>query len=160
MEINETPTVETAMLIRRPFADVFEAIVDPAITTKFWFTHSSGRLDSDKEVCWEWRMYGASATVNVSEIVKNKKIVMQWSDPPTTVVWTFTEMPGAETPDGATFLEVSNFGFVGTADEQVKQAIGSTDGFALVLAGAKAWLEQGLLLGLIGDRYPKGVPGR
>lgn len=88
--------------------------------------------------------------VNVSEIVENKKIVMQWSDPPTTVVWTFTEMPGAETPDGATFLEVSNFGFAGTADEQVKQAVGSTDGFALVLAGAKAWLEQGLSLGLIG----------
>ena len=84
----------------------------------------------------------------------------EWSDPPTTVVWTFTEMPGAETPDGATFLEVRNFGFAGTADEQVKQAIGSTDGFALVLAGAKAWLEQGLSLGPIGDRYPKGVPGR
>ncbi|ESW86871.1 hypothetical protein X770_20410 [Mesorhizobium sp. LSJC269B00] len=45
-------------------------------------------------------------------------------------------------------------------DEQVKQAIGSADGFALVLAGAKAWLEQGLSLGLIGDRYPNGVPGR
>ncbi|TJV27493.1 MAG: polyketide cyclase, partial [Mesorhizobium sp.] len=43
-------------------------------------------------------------------------------------------------------------------DEQVKQAIGSTEGFALVLAGAKAWLEQGLTLGLIGDRHPKGVP--
>src|SRR4051812_36511896 len=115
MEIHKTPTAEAGMLIRRPVAEVFEAIVDPAITTKFWFTHSSGRLDSRKEVRWEWRMYGASAMVNVSEIVENKKIVMQWSDPPTTVVWTFTEMPGAETPDGATFLEVSNFGFAGTA---------------------------------------------
>jgi len=36
----------------------------------------------------------------------------------------------------------------------------STGGFTLVLAGAKAWLEQGLTLGLIGDRHPKGVPGR
>lgn len=142
MEIHKTPTAEAGMLIKRPVDEVFEAIVNPAITTKFLFTHSSGRLDSGKEVRWEWRMYGASAMVNVSEIVENKKIVMQWSDPPTTVVWTFTEMPGAETPDGATFLEVSNFGFAGTADEQVKQAIGSTDGFALVLAGAKAWLNR------------------
>lgn len=31
MEIRETPTAEAAMLIRRPVADVFEAIVDPAI---------------------------------------------------------------------------------------------------------------------------------
>ena len=74
--------------------------------------------------------------------------------PPTTVVWTFIAMP-----DEATFLEVHNFGFAGTGDEQVKEAIGSTGGFTLVLAGAKAWLEQGLTLGLIGDRHPKGAPG-
>ncbi|TIO09816.1 SRPBCC family protein [Mesorhizobium sp.] len=153
MEIRENPTAEAGMLIRRPVAEVFEAIVDPAITTKFCFTHGSGRLDSGKQVRWEWRMYDVSTTVGVSEIVRNKKIVMQWSDPPTTVVWTFTEMPG-----DATFLEVRNFGFVGNADEQVKQAIDSTGGFTLVLAGAKAWLEQGLTLGLIGDRHPKGVP--
>lgn len=99
-------------------------------------------------------MYGVSTTVDVSEIVRDKKIVMTWSDPPTTVVWTFTEMPGE-----ATFLEVHNFGFAGKGDEQVKQAVGSTGGFALVLAGAKAWLEQGLTLGLIADRHPKGAPG-
>jgi uncharacterized protein YndB with AHSA1/START domain len=153
MEIRETPTAEAGMLIRRPVADVFEAIVDPAVTTKFWFTHGSGRLDSGQEVRWEWRMYGVSTPVSVIEIIRNEKIVMQWSDPPTTVVWTFTEMPG-----DTTFIEVRNFGFAGTADERVRQAVGSTDGFALVLAGAKAWLEQGLRLGLIGDRHPKGVP--
>ncbi|MER9678248.1 SRPBCC family protein [Mesorhizobium sp. M0184] len=153
MEIRETPTAEAGMLIRRPVDDVFEAFVDPAITTKFWFTHGSDRLDSGNKVRWEWRMYGVSTTVNVSEIVDNKKIVMQWSDPPTTVVWTFAEMPG-----NTTFVEVRNFGFAGSPDEQVKQAIDSTGGFALVLAGAKAWLEQGLTLGLIGDRHPRGVP--
>ena len=155
MELPHAPTAEAGMLIRRSVAEVFEAIVDPAVTTKFWFTHSSGRLGEGKPVKWEWRMYGASTKVEVSEIVPNEKIVMQWNEPPTTVVWTFTGMPGE-----ATFLEVHNFGFTGAADEQVKQAIGSTDGFALVLAGAKAWLEQGLTLGLIGDRYPKGAPSK
>jgi uncharacterized protein YndB with AHSA1/START domain len=155
MELKQPPTAEAGMLIRRPVAEVFEAIVDPAITTKFWFTHSSGRLDEGKPVAWEWRMYGVSTKVEVGEIVRDERIVMQWSDPPTTVVWTFTQMP-----DNATFLEVRNFGFAGNGDEQISQAIGSTDGFSLVLAGAKAWLEQGLTLGLIGDRHPKGVPGR
>ncbi|MBZ9866585.1 SRPBCC family protein [Mesorhizobium sp. CA15] len=152
MELGESPIAETAMLIRRPVAEVFEAIIDPTVTTKFWFTHSSGRLNEGKLVEWEWSMYGVSTKVEVSEIVPNEKIVMQWSDPPTTVVWTFTEMPNE-----ATFLEIRNFGFAGSADEQVKQAVESTGGFALVLAGAKAWLEQGLTLGLIGDRHPKGV---
>ncbi|WFP77677.1 SRPBCC family protein [Mesorhizobium sp. WSM4906] len=152
MELKESPIAEAGMLIRRPVADVFAAIVDPTITTKFWFTHSSGRLGAGKTVQWEWRMYGVSTTVEVSEIVPNEKIVMQWSEPPTTVVWTFTQMPG-----DTTFLEVSNFGFAGSGDQQVQQAIGSTGGFSLVLAGAKAWLEQGLMLGLIGDRHPKGL---
>ncbi|SFO46347.1 Uncharacterized conserved protein YndB, AHSA1/START domain [Mesorhizobium sp. NFR06] len=152
MELKESPTAEAGMLIRRPVAEVFEAIVDPSVTTKFWFTHSSGRLDEGKPVEWEWRMYGVSTRVEVSEIVANERIVMQWGDPPTTVVWSFTEMP-----DDTTFLEVRNFGFAGSGDEQVNQAVGSTGGFSLVLAGAKAWLEQGLTLGLIGDRHPKGI---
>lgn len=105
MELREAPAAEAGMLIRRPVAEVFEAIVDPAVTTKFWFTHSSGRLDGGKPVQWEWRMYGVSTTVEVSEVIPHEKIVMQWSDPPTTVVWTFSEMPG-----DATFLEVRNFG--------------------------------------------------
>jgi uncharacterized protein YndB with AHSA1/START domain len=155
VELKQAPTAETAMLIRRPAAEVFEAIIDPNVTTKFWFTHSSGRLDESKPVKWEWRMYGVSTKVEVSDIVPNEKIVMRWSDPPTTVVWSFTEMP-----DDATFLEVRNFGFAGSGDEQVRQAVESTGGFALVLAGAKAWLEQGLTLDLIGDRHPKGTSAK
>ena len=30
------------MLIRRPVAEVFEAFINPAITTQFWFTHTTG----------------------------------------------------------------------------------------------------------------------
>jgi len=49
------------MLIRRPPGDVFQALVDPAITTRFWFTKSSGELVRGATVRWEWEMYGASA---------------------------------------------------------------------------------------------------
>jgi uncharacterized protein YndB with AHSA1/START domain len=44
------------MLIRKPVAEVFEAFVNPDITTKFWFTKSSGRLEAGKQVQWEWEM--------------------------------------------------------------------------------------------------------
>jgi hypothetical protein len=30
-------------------------------------------------------------------------------------------------------------------------------GFSLTLAGAKAWLEHGIQLSLVADRYPKGI---
>ena len=45
------------MLIRKPVKEVFEAIINPEITTKFWFTKSSGRLDENKKVEWVWEMY-------------------------------------------------------------------------------------------------------
>lgn len=35
------------MLIRKPVKEVFEAIINPEITTKFWFTGSNGRLDEN-----------------------------------------------------------------------------------------------------------------
>lgn len=42
MEKSKLPTVETQMTIRKSVATVFQAFIDPAVTTKFWFTKSSG----------------------------------------------------------------------------------------------------------------------
>jgi uncharacterized protein YndB with AHSA1/START domain len=153
MELKEPPIAVAGMLIRRPVEEVYEAFIDPAITSKFWFTHGSGRLDAGRETRWEWRMYGVSTTVRVKDLVRNEEIVIEWSDPPTTVVWTFIPIP-----EGATFVDIRNYGFSGTPDQRVKEAIDSTGGFSLVLAGAKAWLEHGLELGLVRDRHPKDLP--
>jgi hypothetical protein len=43
---------KTEMLIRRPVAQVFEAFVDPAVTSKFWFSGGSGKLEIGKTVRW------------------------------------------------------------------------------------------------------------
>jgi uncharacterized protein YndB with AHSA1/START domain len=50
------PIVKAEMLIRKPPAEVFNAIIDPAVTTKFWFTKSSGKLEPGKRVRWDWEM--------------------------------------------------------------------------------------------------------
>ena len=60
--MNKNTIVETQMLIRKPVATVFEAFIDPAVTTNFWFTKSSGKLEVGKKIVWEWEMYNASAT--------------------------------------------------------------------------------------------------
>ena len=43
MQNGQELVAKAEMLIRKPVAEVFEAFVDPAITTQFWFTKSSGR---------------------------------------------------------------------------------------------------------------------
>jgi hypothetical protein len=50
--------------------------------------------------------------------------------------------------------QLTNSGFSGDGDKVVEQAMGSASGFELVLAGLKAYLEHGIMLNLVEDRFP------
>ena len=67
------------MLIRSPVTKVFEAFVDPAITSKFWFSRGSAKLEAGRSVRWEWEMYGFSADATVKALEPNKRILVEWS---------------------------------------------------------------------------------
>ncbi len=154
LRLTQAPVARTAMLVRRPVAEVFEAFVNPEVTTKFWFTRSSGRLEAGKRVQWDWEMYGISVPVTAKVVEQDRRIVIEWPGygGPTAVEWTFEPEP-----DGTTFVRITNSGFTGDGDSLVEQVADSTQGFALVLAGAKALLEHGVRLNLVTDRYPKGI---
>src|SRR5689334_4372386 len=145
LKLTQVPMTKTGMLIRKPVADVFEAFINPDVTTKFWFTKSSGRLEVDKQVQWEWEMYSISIHVTAKAIEPNKRIVIEWPGykSPTTVEWTFLPQE-----DGTTFVRITEAGFAGDGDELVKQVTASTQGFSLVLAGLKAFLEHNIRLNL------------
>lgn len=149
MALQTPPVVKAQMLIRKPAAVVFEAFVDPAITTRFWFTRSSGRLEAGARVEWEWEMYGASAQVRVIEVVPARRILIEWDDPPCPVEWLFVARP-----DGTTMVTISNWGFRGSDDEIVVQALDSKGGFSLLLASLKALLEYDVALNLVADHHP------
>ena len=140
------------MLIRKPVKEVFESIIDPEITTKFWFTKSSGRLDENKKVEWVWEMYNHSVPVFVKSIQPSEKIIISWGNEEvlTTVEWTFKNIHESET-----FLSIVQSGFKGDHDQVISQVRDSTEGFTIVLAGLKAWLEHGIRLNLVGDRFPR-----
>ena len=154
MEFKTPPVAKTAMLIRRPVAEVFDAFVDPAITSKFLFSKCNGRLEEGKQVQWDWEMYNHSVKVDVKKIETGKRILVEWQayGGPTTIEWIFKPLP-----DGTTFVTITNSGFSGDGDEIVKQALESTEGFTFVLAGAKAWLEHGVQLNLVPDRFPQSM---
>ena len=65
LQLTEIPTAKSEMLIRKPVAEVFEAFVNPEITTRFWFTKSTGRLEAGKHITWTWEIYDISVQVNV-----------------------------------------------------------------------------------------------
>jgi uncharacterized protein YndB with AHSA1/START domain len=152
-----TPTLvaKAEMLIRRPVGTVFEAFVDPAVTSRFWFSRGSARLEAGQSVRWDWEMYGFSVDAKVKVLEPNARLVVEWTGYgyPTDITWEFTARP-----DGTTFVSITNSGFRGMLEEAASVAVGATEGFSFVLAGAKALLEHGVELRLVPDRFPDGLP--
>lgn len=155
MDIQIAPAAKTGMLIRRPSGEVFETFADPAVTSKFWFSKGSSRLTPGAKVRWDWEMYGASAQVSVTAVDLGRRILVQWGEPLTTIEWIF-EARGED----QTMVTITNSGFAGTGDEQVAQALDAMEGFSLLLAGAKAYLEHGVQLNLVPDRHPDALVER
>ncbi len=140
------------MLIRKPASLVFQAFIDPTITTNFWFTKSSGPLEAGKTATWEWEMYGVSTSVLVKEIIPDRFISTEWGQPATTVEYVFTALT-ADT----TYVVIKNYGFHLAGDDLIEAIKDSTGGFTTVLDGLKAYLEHGIKLNLIADKFPKEV---
>lgn len=153
-ELEPSPVMQTAMLIRRPSDEVFEAFANPEITSKFWFTKGSSRLKPGGTVQWDWEMYGVSVPVTVKAVDLNQRIVIEWpgADGPRTVEWKFSPQR-----DQSTFVSIRESGFTGETGELIRQIADSTQGFTLVLAGLKALLEHNIRLNLVADRFPAGL---
>jgi uncharacterized protein YndB with AHSA1/START domain len=138
------------MLIRKGIEEVFDAFINPEVTTKIWFTKSSGKLEAGKTVTWNWEMYNHSVEVEVLEIIPLQKIKINWGnyDNPSIVEWTFREMKNG------TFVSVINEIVQPDSAKLLAEVRDSTEGFTLVLANLKALLEHDIQLGLVADRFP------
>jgi uncharacterized protein YndB with AHSA1/START domain len=90
----------------------------------------------------------------VKEIETNKRILIEWNGPesPTEVEWVFEDKG-----DNATFVVVKNWGFKGTDDEIVAQAIDSTGGFTFLLAAMKVFLEHAIEPNFVVDHAPDAL---
>lgn len=141
--------VEAQMLIRKPIEDVFEAFINPEITTQFWFTKSTGKLVENETVVWEWEMYGVKSAVKVNQIILNHLIKTEWGELSTNVDYEFKEM------EKGTLVIIKSYGFSQTGEDLLKVINDNTGGFTTVLDGCKAYLEHGINLNLIEDKFPQ-----
>jgi uncharacterized protein YndB with AHSA1/START domain len=156
LQLVKSPSAQTGMLIRRAPHDVFEALADPSITTRFWYTKSSGRMEESAELTWEWEMYGVSGKVWVREVAPDRCIRFSWEgyDPahPTTVEFLFVPYE-----DDATYVRITETGFRGDGDTQVSRALDSTGGFTFLLSSLKAALEHDITLKVTLDAHPPNL---
>jgi len=154
LQLTHIPSVKTGMLIRRPPSEVFQALVDPAITTRFWFTKSSGKMVPGANIQWDWEMYSVSTKVSVKEVEDNRRILMEWGPEGKLATVEFRFIPWR---DNTTYVQVTETGLSGTADEIVDHAIDSTGGFTFMLCALKALLEHDVVLTVVGDKAPAGL---
>jgi uncharacterized protein YndB with AHSA1/START domain len=104
---------------------VYGAFVNPAITNKFWFSKSSGRLEIRRFIRWDWEMFEVSTMVDVNELNPGKRILVEWDVKkiPAYVESIFTP----RTPN-TTFVSIANSGFCRDGDRVFERAMGSVGG--------------------------------
>ena len=140
--------VECQMLIRKPINEVFEAFINPEITTHFWFTKSTGKLEEGKTTTWTWEMYNVSSDVKTLEIIPNQVIKTIWGNPSNNVDYEFKEM------ENGTLVIIKSYGYKEEGEDLLKVINDNAGGFTTVLDGCKAYLEHGINLNLIKDKFP------
>lgn len=141
--------IETQMLIRKPVKEVFNAFIEPKVTTKFWFSRSTGKLEQGKSVKWTWDKYLVETEVTVLSIVENKLIQIVWGEPKTTVDFIFEKISEHET-----YLKIRNYDIPFQGSELIAFIMNNTGGFTTVLDALKAYLEYGLELNFVNDKFP------
>ncbi len=75
-----------------------------------------------------------------------------WFKNLSSVEWKFTALTKDQT-----LVSIVNSGLKAIGDDLFSAVRDSTEGFTLVLAGAKAWLEHQIQLNLVVDKHPNGL---
>lgn len=137
--MSQNITARASIGIQKPVQEVFEAIVNPEMMANYFISKGSGKLESGKEIQWEFPEFEGSFPVAVKDIRENEFISFVW-DPDSLV-----EIKLEKKSENDTVVHVTEEGH--NQDEAgIKWAVGQTEGWANFLACLKAWLEYGIHL--------------
>jgi uncharacterized protein YndB with AHSA1/START domain len=134
--------------ISRPVHEVFEAVADPAVLSRYFTTGGAvGRLATGTTVTWDFADFPGAFPVKVVEVVQDERIVLQWqasgsgADPyDTTVIFEFSPLE-----DGRTLVSITERGW--RDDDSARTAsYDNCEGWAGMLCAMKCWLEHGITL--------------
>lgn len=134
--------IKVAIHIQKPVHEVFEAIVDPEIMSKYFIREGSKRMAEGELITWSFPEFEYRFLINVSKIKEDKNISFYWSD--FKGIKTLVEIKLSE-KDGATFVRISEKERK-NSQSGIKWLKQNTEGWANFLACLKAYLEYGINL--------------
>lgn len=135
---------QVQLKIRKPLAEVFDAVADEKKLTGYFVQNSSGPFVAGQTLTWKFDEAPQPTAVVVREVVKNQRIVFDWptSDPNvlTTVTIAFVPIDAANT-----MVQIAEGGWANTP-EGLKDSHGNAGGWMHMLACLKGYLEYGINL--------------
>ncbi len=132
-------TVQATLQIQKPVLEVFEAIVNPVHMTNYFITESSGRMETGKELTWEFGDFPGKFPVKVIEVHTNQSVWFVWDEE------TVVKITLVSQPDNSTVVKVTE-GEKELSHENLQWLIGNTFGWGNFLDCMKAYLEYGINL--------------
>lgn len=141
MEI-QTLEIKTSIYVRKPAAEIFEAIVDPSHMSRYFIREGSGRMEDGKEVIWQFPEFDDRFPVHIVKVLPSEYICFQWE---TDGLITTVEIRIQEKDVSCCQVIVTEAGHALNA-VGIKWLRGNTEGWANFLACLKAYLEYGINL--------------
>lgn len=137
------PKFQVQLKIRKPVAEVFDAVVNPAKLTGYFLQTSSGPLAQDAKVSWKFAEVEEPFDVVVSQVVENERITFDWPSEGggSTRVWMVFMAMDADN----TMVQIREGGWPETP-EGSKASHGNAGGWMHMLACLKGYLEYGINL--------------
>lgn len=131
--------ITSKMRINKPVSDVFNAFVNPDQMANYWFSSGSAKIETGKNITWNYIEYGAEVVIHVLEVKENNQIIFSWGEgeQSTKVQITFIE------EESATIVEVIESGFNENNPELINQLIDQKGGWIYMLTCLKGYLENG-----------------
>ncbi|NPC50205.1 ATPase [Corallococcus sp. AB032C] len=137
------PKFQVQLKIRKPVAQVFEAVVNPTKLSGYFVKTSSGPLAQGTTVKWSFAEAPGEFDVITREVIPNERIVFEW--PADDSYNTRVEMRFVPLDASNTMVKISESGW--KPDEKgIKASYGNAGGWMHMMLCLKGYLEYGINL--------------
>lgn len=134
--------IKTVIQIQKPAEEIFEAVVNPERMSNFFISHSTGRMEENKEIVWKFPEFDEQFPIRVGKIKENKYVSFYWDIDGKEL---FVEINFTGFSDNSTLVTVTEKGMLND-EEGIKWLKGNTEGWTNFLACLKAYTEYGINL--------------
>lgn len=139
---NSILEIKAELQILKPPEMVFEAIVDPAKMSNYFISKSTGRMEENRTISWQFPEFDLTFPVRVGKIIKDKYISYYWESEGLDLLVEMTLTPSKNNSTIVRITEKSR----NNDEAGIRWLKGNTEGWANFLACLKAYLEYGINL--------------